>query len=76
MGSFNAFANIHINYLFEIRAVISLFMNELHVWEHPRGGKMLVGTVEVECPYCKATYAYPTEQLVCPTWRTEVENIY
>jgi hypothetical protein len=37
---------------------------------------MLVGTVEVECPYCKATYAYPTEQLVCPTWRTEVENIY
>ena len=44
-------------------------VGELQVREDIKGGRILVGTVEAECPHCGATHAYATEELACPLSR-------
>ena len=46
-------------------------LGELKMRENPEGGKVLVGMVEVECPWCRRAHAYPTEELVCPLSQAE-----
>jgi hypothetical protein len=41
-------------------------VGELNVQQDLRENKTLRGTVEVRCPCCEKTHAYPTEELVCP----------
>ncbi|HBZ56561.1 MAG TPA: hypothetical protein DEO88_14240, partial [Syntrophobacteraceae bacterium] len=45
-------------------------VGELNVQQDLRGNKTLRGTVEVRCPHCEETHAYPTEELVCPMSQT------
>ena len=44
-------------------------VGELQVREDTGGGRVLVGTVAAECPHCRATHAYATEELACPLSR-------
>ncbi|GKT10240.1 hypothetical protein [Desulforhabdus sp. TSK] len=46
-------------------------LGELKTREDSEGGKVLVGTVEVECPDCGSAHAYPAEELVCPLSQAE-----
>lgn len=44
-------------------------VGELHVREGLRGDRTLVGSVSVECPYCRSVHTYCVEDLACPWTR-------